>query len=153
MNEKHVFYEGQVLWSQIDPNMHLRHSAYADFATQARFAMLVKFGLKPDLFSKLKIGPVLFREELIYLREVGPNDAIKVTCEITKSRPDASRFSIRQEILLVDGAKAAIINIDGAWIDLVTRKLTPLPPELNEMFLKMPRSEDFVEEVPKEKVA
>ena len=26
-----VFYEGQVLWSQLDANQHMRHSAYADF--------------------------------------------------------------------------------------------------------------------------
>ena len=41
---EHVFYEGKVMWSQIDANMHLRHSAYADFAAQARLEILEKLG-------------------------------------------------------------------------------------------------------------
>jgi len=143
-----VFYEGQVIWAQIDANMHMRHSAYADFAAQARFVMLEDYGLKPDTFIKLKIGPVLFREELFYLREVHVNDRIKVTSELTKARPDGSRFSLRQEMFRGDGVKAALINVDGAWMDLQTRKLTGLPPELCDMFMKMPRSEDYVEEIP-----
>jgi acyl-CoA thioester hydrolase len=35
-----IFLKSKVLWSQIDANMHLRHSAYADFAAQARVEML-----------------------------------------------------------------------------------------------------------------
>jgi acyl-CoA thioester hydrolase len=147
-----VFYEGQVIWSQIDANMHMRHSAYSDFAAQARFVMLEEYGLKPDVFVKLKIGPVLFREELFYLREVHANDRIKVTSELTKARPDGSRFSLRQEMFRGDGVKAAIINVDGAWINLETRKLTGLPNELSELFMKMPRAADFVEDIPSEAI-
>jgi acyl-CoA thioester hydrolase len=40
-----VFYEGQVLWSQIDANQHMRHSAYADFGAQARLTMMESLGL------------------------------------------------------------------------------------------------------------
>ncbi len=146
-----VFYDGQVLWSQIDANMHLRHSAYSDFAAQARLNLLEQLGLKPSAFSKYKLGPILFREETIYLREISLNEHIKVTCEMNKCRADGSRWSIRHEIYKADGIKAAIINVDGAWIDMVQRKLTTLPDELNHLFLLTPRSHDFVEEIPKPK--
>jgi acyl-CoA thioester hydrolase len=140
------FYEGKVIWAQVDANMHLRHSAYSDFAAQARFELLENYGLNPQVFIKLKISPVLFREELLYLREVGPNEKIIITSEMTKARPDGSRFSLRQQMFKEDGTKAAIISVDGAWINLETRKLAALPPELSELFMKMPRSGDFVEE-------
>src|SRR3569833_146102 len=138
-----VFYEGQVLWSQIDANQHLRHSAYADFGAQARLTMLEKLGLQPAELFKYKIGPILFREELFYLREIGINDYIKVTCELIKSRSDGSRWSIRHEIYRGDGIKAAIIITDGAWIDMEKRKLTALPAELNEMFMHAPKAADY----------
>jgi len=141
-----LFYEGQVLWSQIDSNQHMRHSAYADFAAQARIIMLEGLGLTLAKLYEYKIGPVLFREELIYMREIGINERIKVTCELTKARKDGSRWSIRHELYRGDGVKAAIIVADGAWIDMEKRKLALLPTELSEMYMKAPRSEDYVEE-------
>ena len=86
-----VFFEGPILWAQIDANMHLRHSAYADFAAQARLSLLDKVGLDASHFLQLQVGPILFREELIYHREIGPNDKVQVTCEMTKCKADASR--------------------------------------------------------------
>ena len=146
-----VFYEGQVLWSQIDANQHMRHSAYADFGAQARLTMLESLGLKPSELFKYKIGPVLFREELFYLREIGINDYIKVTSELIKARSDGSRWSIRHEIFRGDGIKAAIIIADGAWIDMEKRKLALLPPELSKCFMKAPRTHDYIEEEIKKK--
>ncbi|CAL1517447.1 hypothetical protein MMC2321_01182 [Chitinophaga sp. MM2321] len=142
-----IFFEGPVLWSQIDANMHLRHSAYADFAAQARLAMLEKVGLDAAQFIQLKLGPILFREELLYLREIGPNDKVQVTCEMSRYKSDGSRWSVRHEIFRGDGTKSAIVTVDGAWIDVQKRKLTVLPPALMEKFKAIPRSADFVEDV------
>ena len=146
-----VFYEGQVMWSHIDANMHVRHSAYADFAAQARLNMLHKVGIKPADLLKQRIGPILFREEIIYLREIGADDHVRVTCEVSKSRPDGSRWSIRHEIYRQDGVKAAIINVDGAWIDMNIRKLTALPETLAACFASAPLSADHVSDMPAEK--
>lgn len=144
-----VFYEGQVMWSMVDANAHLRHSAYADFAAQARLNLLERFGLKPSVFLKQGIGPILFREETFFLKEVRPNDIVRVTCELTKSRADGSRWSIRHEIYRSDDTKAAIINVDGAWIDTAQRKLTSLPDDLNQLFMQTPHSDDYAEDIPK----
>lgn len=141
-----IFFEGPVLWSQIDANMHLRHSAYADFAAQARLSLLEQVGLTAVQFMQQQLGPILFREELFYHREIGPNDKVRVSCEMTRCRPDGSRWSIKHEIFRGDGTKSATILVDGAWIDTRKRKLTGLPPELMEKFKAIPRSEDFVEE-------
>ena len=146
-----IFYEGQVLWAQIDANQHMRHSAYADLAAQSRLNMLKKAGLDPVKLFDYKIGPVLFKEELFYLREITLGDFVKVSCEVTKSRADGSRWTIRHEIYRGDGIKAAIVNAEGAWINMEKRRLTLLPEELSSLFLDSPRSADYVEDIPKNK--
>jgi acyl-CoA thioester hydrolase len=149
---EHVFYEGKVMWSQIDANMHLRHSAYADFAAQARLEMLERLGFDARVFSELHIGPILFREELIYMREVRANDIVKVTCVMTKCRADGARWSFSQELYRGDGVQAALIHVDGAWIDMKARKLAALPGGWAEKFMHIPKSPDFIlEPLPEKK--
>ncbi len=144
---ENVFYEGKVLWSMIDANMHLRHSAYADFAAQARLEILQTLGFTANTLEELKLGPILFREELIYMREIRPNDTVKVTCELTKCRRDGSRWSFEQKLYRGDGILAALIHVDGAWIDVAKRRLTALPPEWAVKFMEIPKSEHFQEEI------
>jgi len=146
-----VFYEGQVLWSQIDANQHMRHSAYADFGAQARLTMMESLGLDLKALLKHNIGPVLFREELLYTREVGINERIKVSCELIKSRADGSRWTMRHEIFRNDGIKAATIIVEGAWIDLEKRKLAALPADLMKHFMNSPKGHDYMEEQAKPK--
>ncbi len=133
------------MWSHLDANMHMRHSAYADFAAQARIEILDEMGLSMKVFQKLHIGPILFREETTYLREVGVNETLTVTTELIKAKKDGSRWSIRHELFKEDGVKAAVIVVEGAWIDVLKRKLAALPEELANHFMQIKRSADFVE--------
>lgn len=140
-----IFLETKVLWAQIDANMHLRHSAYADFAAQARLEMLEQLGMTAAVMQEEKIGPILFREETIYLKEIRLGGTVKVGCLLSKCREDGSRWSFVQEIFREDGAMAAKITVDGAWIDMLKRKLTAPPEAFREQFLsRLPRTEDFV---------
>lgn len=143
---ENIHFEGQVIWAQIDANRHLRHSAYADYCAQARSNMLNKFGLSLDKFAEDQIGPILFREELIFLREILLDEHIRVTVEMTRYNTTNSRFSFRHEIYRSDGTKCAIVNVDGAWMDLMKRKLTNLPEEWKEIVEAIPRSPDYQEE-------
>ncbi|TEW63909.1 thioesterase [Mucilaginibacter phyllosphaerae] len=139
------------MWSQIDANQHMRHSAYADVAAQARLNMLGGVGLNPVKLFEYRVGPVLFKEELFYLREIALGELIKVSCQVSRSRADGSRWSIRHEIFRADGVKAALINADGAWIDMDKRRLTLLPPELGNLFAHAPLSDDYTEDIPNSK--
>ncbi len=142
---KNIYLEAKVLWSQIDSNNHLRHSAYADFAAQARVEALVALEIDAQMMSNNNIGPILFKEEATYLREILPNDTIKVSCALSSSREDAARWSFVQHIYRGDGIHAATIRVSGAWLDLNKRKLTIPPPEIGEKFMAhFPKSEDFV---------
>ena len=137
------FYEGQVIWAQVDANQHMRHSAYADFAAQARVDLLEKMGLSAAVMIQKGKGPVLLREELKYLREINLNEYIKVTCELSKVTKDGSRWTIRHDIFRQDGVKAAEITVDGAWIDIKLRKLTVLEEDILKLFMEIPKSKAF----------
>lgn len=130
----------------MDPNMHLRHSAYADFCAQARSNMLHTFGLSLQELNKRKIGPILFREELVYHREIGLDEIVRVSVELSRFNRKNSRFSFRHVILKQDDVRAAVVQVDGAWIDIVKRKLTTIPEEWLKIVDQLPRTEDYAEE-------
>lgn len=143
--EENIFFKGQVLWSQIDANRHLRHSAYADYGAQARSNMLNTLGLSLEQFAINKIGPILFREELKYYREVKLDEYIKVSVALSKLNTRNGRFSFRHLVYKENGVLAAEINVDGAWLDLATRKLTDIPADWYTIIHKVPRTEDYTE--------
>lgn len=139
-------YTVRVMWAQMDANQHLRHSAYADIAAQGRLEVLESIGLGMDTMGKLKIGPVLFREELLYKREVMGIQQLTVKSYMTKVSHGSSRWSITSEIYREDGVLAAVVNVDGAWIDLKIRKLASLPDEYRGKFEMLEKSDHFVNE-------
>ena len=131
-------------WADLDPNFHLRHSVYYDFAATARVEFLAAYGLSTQLMIEQHFGPILFREEALFKKEVRPGDALYITVMVTKLRKDASRFSFRHELIRSsDNTVCAIMNVDGAWIDTQKRKLTVPPASVFELMEHAARSEDF----------
>lgn len=142
MEQDNVFLETQILWSMIDANGHLRHSAYADLAAQARVNVLAALGLEKEIM-KLGIGPILFKEELTYLKEIRMNDKVKVTVSLRSYRSDGARYSLVSQIIRSDEAVSATVVVEGAWLDLRQRKLCALPEAMQEAFIKIPKTIDF----------
>lgn len=133
----------QVRWSDLDPNFHLRHSVYYDWGAVCRVAFLDKTGLSWQRMHQLQVGPILFREECVFRREIRLGDPVSVDMELVKSRRDFSRFTIRHQVWKNPEILSAILTVDIAWINGVTRKLTVLP---GEDILKLgsgPFSKDF----------
>ena len=118
----------EIRWSDLDPNFHLRHSAYYDFGAFCRIAFMTEHGLGLQLLAANNIGPILFREECVFKREIQFGDTIKINLKLTKTNHDFSRWTMVHEIWKNDTVLAAIITVDGAWLDTVKRKLT-IPPE------------------------
>ena len=133
----------QIRWSDMDANRHLRHSAYYDYAAAMRIMVLSDSGLTLKKLEEFEIGPILFREEAIFKREIRLDDKVTVDVVLVKSTPDFSRWSLRHQFIKEDGAIAAIVNIDGAWLDLIKRKLV-VPNELvQNIFSSFPKSADY----------
>jgi len=132
-----------VRWADMDPNGHVRHSVYYDWGASVRMAFLSAHGLTLERMAAEGFGPILFREEALFRREVRYGDALWMNLLLTKTRLDGARFSFRHELTRADGTLCAVINVDGAWIDIHRRKLTTPPPAVREMFEKSPKSADF----------
>jgi acyl-CoA thioester hydrolase len=133
----------QIRWADIDANRHLRHSAYYDYAASARIDILSRNGLTLHKLEELAIGPVLLREEAVFRREIRFEDQIKISTEVLKSTRDYTRWSIRHEIEKADGVRAAIITIDGAWIDMNKRKFGAPDQFVVNVFDALPKSPEF----------
>jgi acyl-CoA thioester hydrolase len=132
----------ELRWSDLDPNFHLRHSAYYDFGAYARIAYLEAHGLSTGLMKELKFGPILFREECVFRKEIRLGDEVTINVQLSKARPDFSRWSIQHEFNK-NGQHAALLTVDGAWLDTELRKLAPLPEQARPVFEGMPRAENF----------
>lgn len=134
----------EVTWADMDPNRHMRHSVYNDYAAQTRVGMFSDFDLSLTDISRLGFGPILFREETKFLREINLLETITVTCALRSMRRDGSRWSFLHEILKEgeEGIKAAQLVVDGAWLNLETRKLGVVP-NVGEVMDRFPRTSDF----------
>jgi acyl-CoA thioester hydrolase len=132
-------YTTQVIWSQIDVNGHMRHSAYADIAAQARVIILDKMGMDLAWFQQNELGPVLLKEELTYLKEFKLNETVHVNCYLAESNEDASRWTIYQDFFKSNGQKAATVTVFGTWISTKTRKITGLTGNILVAFNQIPK--------------
>ncbi len=141
----------QVRWSDMDANRHLRHSVYYDYGAAMRMMVLSEGGLNLRKLEEFEVGPILFREEAIFKRELRLDDKITLDVVMVKSTEDFARWSLRHHFIKEDGAIAAVVNIDGAWMDLVKRKLTVPNQFIQSIFSMFPKSEDYELIVTKEK--
>ncbi len=132
-------------WSDFDPNRHMRHTAYNDYAAEVRVRFFQKQGLSINEFAKLNIGPVLFKEETSFLKEIhiGENITVKMKLEGVSRRIERWRFN--HQIFNEKGELAAEIKVYGAWIDLVKRKLTAPPQKFVTIFENLSKTSNFKE--------
>ncbi len=132
-----------IRWSDLDPNFHVRHSVYYDFGAFCRVSLFEQIGLTSLLMQQMEIGPILFREEAVFRRELRLGDRLYLDLQVTKARKDFSRWTIRHQLIKNEDILAATITVDGAWINTRERKLTTPPPQVAVLFQDIPRSADF----------
>lgn len=145
-NTTNIFHKKiSIRWADIDANFHLRHSVYYDLAAQQRIEILEQLGLTMILMQQQAFGPILFREECLFKREIRLGDNISITAKLAKMKVDASRWSIEHELLSAENKCCAIITVEGAWIDTQKRKLlTSIPNTITEIFNAFPRNNHFI---------
>lgn len=133
----------ELRWSDLDPNFHVLHSKYYDLGAFCRMAFLVENGLTPAVMQEHNVGPILFREECIFRKELNFSDEVRIDLTGTAARSDYSRWSMQHNIWKNGDTLAAVIKVDGAWMDTKLRKLTAPPSIVYEVFNKLPKSPDF----------
>ncbi len=91
-------------------------------------------GLITQVLTHLHIGPIIFREECVFKKEIKFGDEVKINLRVEKVTDDFSRWTMVHEIWKSGDTLSAVITIDGAWMDTVKRKLTVPPDSFNEIF-------------------
>jgi len=134
-----------VKWADLDPNGHVRHSVYDDYAVDTRVRWMEMNGYSPTRFSELGFGPVILRQESRFYREVTIQDSLTVTIRLTGLSQDGSRWKVHHDILKTGGEKAAALNIEGSWLNLRTRKAMAPPAELLKLFVELEKSDEIEE--------
>lgn len=132
-----------IRWADLDPNFHLRHSVYYDYGAAARIDFLEQHGVTAAFMQEHLFGPVLFREECYFKKEVRPADKITIDVTLQRATADYSRWSIQHTIFKNGNIVSALLTVDGAWLSLDKRKLTTPPPAAAKAFDSMPRNEQF----------
>lgn len=131
-------------WSDLDPNFHLRHSSYYDLAAQERIQILNEYGITMNNMKAENVGPVLFKEQCEFKREIHLNSKIYVLTKLLKMKKDGSFWIIQHEFLSDEDKLHALIKVEGSWIDTVKRKLArPVPDIIFSGLEKFPKTEDF----------
>jgi len=133
----------KTIWANFDPNRHMRHSAYSDYAAEVRARYFEKHNLTLDDFARLHIGPVLFEEQTRFFKEIKMGADITVDMWLSAATENFERWEFIHHIYNQQGDLSAIVKVKGAWIDLQKRKLTGLPDIILEKLKQIPKSEDF----------
>ena len=144
-------YTFKTRWSDFDPNRHLRHTAYNDYAAESRVRYLNENGFTMERFAKENIGPILFKEETNFYREVKIGEDIIIEIMLEGLSENGERFKFLHKIFKADGVLAAEVTVLGAWLDLRIRKLTPPPAEMVIAFNDLTKSDNFEEIILKSK--
>lgn len=133
----------EVRWSDVDQNRHVRHSCYYDYGAHVLIRFFAESGFDSKTISALNIGPIIFKEECSFIRELGPDDSITVNLQKGKMNEDASRWVMHHEIFNSKSEKSAHITLTGAWMDLAARKLTVPPKQLAKALHELPEGQEF----------
>ncbi|TRX57703.1 acyl-CoA thioesterase [Fulvivirga sp. M361] len=137
MNEFRTSFE--VRWSDVDPNMHLRHTVYLDYADQTRIRFFEQQGLSFNRLLELNVGPIIFGTQSNFLKEVLLSEEVTYDCRLLELSSDGRKWVIKHNVYKSDGQLAAELTYKGAWFDLKARKLTVPPEEVrNVMNLMTP---------------
>ena len=131
-------------WADLDPNFHLRHSAYYDLAAQERIEILNQYGITIEVMKAENFGPVLFKEQCEFKREIHLESKIHIVTSLLRMKEDGSFWVIQHEFLSAENKLHALLKVEGSWIDTVKRKLAkPVPESIYLGLTSFPKSADF----------
>jgi acyl-CoA thioester hydrolase len=137
--------EFAVGWGDLDGNAHMRNTAYLDAAATTRFSFFSDNGFSVARFHELQLGPVVLKDEVRFFKEMRLLDKFNVGFLLDGMNADGSLFRLVNEVTRADGVKSAVVTTQGAWFDLVKRKIMPPPPELLAVMKQLEKTAGYEE--------
>ena len=141
MSEYSKTYE--IRWSDLDANGHVNYAAYIDATGDLRFRFFAEHGFPPERFEQLGVGPIFTAIHAQFLREVRMGETVTITYALAGLSPQGGRWKVHHDVLKPNRKKAVSIDLEGAILDLSTRKPALPTPELLQTFNLIPRTGNF----------
>jgi acyl-CoA thioester hydrolase len=133
----------EIRWSDLDANGHVNYAAYIDAAGDLRYRFFTQHGFPPEKFAELGMGPIYTAIHAQFLREVRMGETVTVTYALAGLSAQGGRWKVHHDVLKSNGKRAVSIDIEGALLDLTSRKSALPPTELKRVFGLVPRTGDF----------
>lgn len=133
----------EIRWSDLDGNGHVHYSVYIDAAGDVRYRFFTEHGFPPEKFVELGVGPVYTSLSAQFLREVLLGETVTITYALSGLSASNARWKVHHEVIKSNGKKAVLIDVEGAIIDLATRRVAQPTPELVAIFNQIPRHKEF----------
>ena len=141
MDEYSCAYE--IRLADLDSNGHVNYAVYIDAAGDLRYRFFAEHGFPPDKFVQLGIGPIYTDIHARFLREVRMGETITITYFLAGLSPEGRRWKVNHDFIKSNGKKAVSLDLEGAILDLTTRKSVQPTPELLRAFNLIPHSKEF----------
>jgi acyl-CoA thioester hydrolase len=137
--------EFQVGWGDLDSNGHMKNTAYLDYAATTRFSFFHAHGFSAPRFHEMKFGPIVFKDEVQFFKEMRLLDKFRVSFELDGMSPDGRIIRLMNEIFNEEGERSAVVVTHGAWFDLQKRKVVAPPAELLQVMQQLSKTNSFQE--------
>jgi acyl-CoA thioester hydrolase len=122
--------EFEIRWSDLDANRHLANTSYITYAGEARMAFLLSLGLTNQKLLEMMIGPIVFNERFFYFKEALPGQIIRVSTAIAGLSKEGTFFEFEHNFYDEKGINIGRCEMIGGWMNLNSRKLTPLSADI-----------------------
>lgn len=129
-------------WGDMDFNSHMRNTAYLDKSADVRMMYFASCGFPMSEFVRLRLGPVVMKDEVEYFREFQLLDEVRITMSLAGLSEDGSRMKLRNDFYRKDTLAARVTSTAG-WFDLNARKLVCPPEHLLGPLRALAHSDDF----------
>jgi acyl-CoA thioester hydrolase len=133
----------EIRWSDIDANGHVNYAAYIDAAGDLRYHFFSEHNFPPEKFVALGVGPIYTAIHARFLREVRIGETVTITYALAGLSPKGARWKVHHDVLKSNTKKAVSIDLEGAILDLATRRPALPTPELSHIFHLIPRTAEF----------
>ncbi|TJY38144.1 acyl-CoA thioesterase [Pontimicrobium aquaticum] len=133
----------EIRWNDLDANKHLGNSTYVEYMSDTRMSFLTSHGLSLDVVNSYGLGPIVMYEHIYYFKEIGLDDKVKVSLEVSGMSEDGRFIQIEHNFFNEEGKNLANAEMLFSWMDLKTRRFGKIPIELLQKIKNFPRSNNF----------
>jgi len=122
-------YRGTVYPWECDWNGHMNVRFYVGKFDEGTWQFFAQIGASREELQRRKVGAMAVSQNISYKRELMPGDTVLVRTAIVGAGRTSCRFR-HTMIHMASRETAAEMETVGVFVDLATRKATPLWPEL-----------------------